>query len=1086
MKSRFINLIFCFVFLTNALFAQLSVNSHYPTRHRGFWTLGINGGSAYQSSDISRLYDGWGVGLTLGKNLYYRPGAAFSFDARGRFLFTKSYGIDTKRSYGILYNNSVNGTYDSEVNYLKPKGKGYIFANHATGMGELALEGVLTFNRFRERTGIVASVFGGVGLNLYGVATNQTGADNKIYTSLYESIDTSASRKTIQQRLKSGMDNYYETSADDNETLQLGIMPALGFELGYQFAPRFHASLGYRTTFSLRDNLDGQLWNNLNQATGTNDRLHYTYLKMEWELNKINQCKEPKISILAPEESPYITSLPSARVTAKIENIKNALDVNFKVNGESRDFGFYNPRVSQEINLVPGNNVVEITATNVCGKDVKTIIIVYNPTKIEEPQPKQEAPIITITSPQNNPYTVENQYYTINATVLNVNDYRSISFKQNGNDRNFTFDNSRKIFSSDVTLIGGKNTFEIVAKNAAGIANAQTIIYYEIKEDFPKVTIVEPVSDYTETYETSRNIRATTENIKDKNQIRFRVNGRNVDFNFNANRGEITKNLSLDEGNNDIRIEVENSKGSVNDAASIVRKRDIYVPPPTRTPQPPVVRITSPSSSRTTTYDDNGTIRATIQNVAYPSDVTFLINGRKNNSFSYRNGQFTADVNLEKGKNSFTIRAQNADGNDEASVTIVKEERYTPPVAKRPEITIASPKSGSVFTVSSCELEAYVKNVDSKNELTVTQNGNRIDFAFSPISKKIKADVNLVEGSNTIRIKAQNDGGTDEASVTVTYRRPSPPPTVNINSPTNGSTTDKSSTTLNATVQNIDNKGDISVTLNGRNISFRFVGTSLTAEANLVEGSNTFNITARNSSGNDEKSVTVTYRRPTPPPTVNITNPANGSTTDRNKTTLVTTVQNVDNKGDITVTQNGRGIDFRFSVGKVEADINLVEGNNVLKVSATNGSGNDSKMVTITYKKLVVETGRTPRAPKDNPSDGATQNDGNDGGKTETPTRTPRSQISAKPSIEITSLSQNVGSPKDPATGASTLIATIGGVNAKSDITVLLNGNSVDFQYDTTTKEIQSAFVLAKGENTVTVKAKNKFGTTEKSQKITY
>jgi hypothetical protein len=997
MKSRFINLIFCIVFLTNALFAQLSVNSHYPARHRGFWTLGINGGTAYQTSDVSRLYDGWGLGLTLGKNLYYRPGATFSFDARGRFLLTKSYGLDTKRSYGISYNNSVNGTYDADINYLKPKGKGYIFANHATGMGELGLEGVLTFNRLRERTGIVASIFGGVGLNLYGVSTNQEGADNLTYSNLYESIDTSASRKTIQQRLKSGLDDYNESDADDNENLQLGIMPALGFELGYQFAPRFHASLGYRTTFSLRDNLDGQQWNNANQATGTNDRLHYTYLKLEWELNKINSCKEPKISILAPEQSPYITSASSARVTAKIENINNALDVNFKVNGESQTFGFYNPRVSQEINLVPGNNVVEITATNACGKDVRTLIIVYNPPKQE---PKKE----------------------------------------------------------------------------------------EILENFPKVTIIEPVSDYTETYETNRNIRATTENITNKNQIRFRVNGRNVDFNFNANRGEITKNLNLDEGNNDIRIEVENSRGAANDAATIVRKRDIYVPPPTRTPQPPVVRIISPNSSRTTTFDNNGTIRATIQNVDYPSDVSFLINGQKSNSFSYRNGQFTADVNLEKGNNNFTIRAQNADGNDEASVTIVKEERYTPPVAKRPEISIATPKNGTTFSVNTCELEAYAKNVDSKSELTVTLNGNKIDFAFSPISKKIKADVNLIEGSNTIRVKAQNDGGNDEASVTVTFRQSTLPPTVNISRPANGATTEKSDATLNATVQNVDNKGDINVTLNGRNINFRFNRTSLEADANLVEGTNTFNVRARNNSGNDEKSVTITYRKPTPPPTVNITNPANGSTTERNKTTLDAVVQNVENKGDITVTQNGRNVDFRFTNGKVEADINLVEGNNALKVSASNRSGNDSKTVNVTYKKLVVINDRNPRTPKENPSDNGTQNGSGSGdnGVKDTPTRTPRTQISARPTITITSLSQNVGSPKDPATGASTLIATIAGVNAKSDITVLLNGNTVDFQYDTTTKTIQSAFVLAKGENTVTVKAKNKFGAAEKSQKITY
>ena len=65
---------------TSAVSAQESTYKKKP----GYWTLGLNGGFAYQQSDVPTRFDGFGLGLTLGKNLYYAPNAPFSFSARGR------------------------------------------------------------------------------------------------------------------------------------------------------------------------------------------------------------------------------------------------------------------------------------------------------------------------------------------------------------------------------------------------------------------------------------------------------------------------------------------------------------------------------------------------------------------------------------------------------------------------------------------------------------------------------------------------------------------------------------------------------------------------------------------------------------------------------------------------------------------------------------------------------------------------------------------------------------------------------------------------------------------------------------------
>ncbi|MCC6282480.1 MAG: hypothetical protein IT262_17885, partial [Saprospiraceae bacterium] len=121
--------------------------SRFSARERGWWTFGLDGGLAYQSSDVRTQFNGWGAGLTLGKNLLYRPGGMFSFDVRGRGLFTRSYGTDALRSYGLQKNEALNGSYLSDLDYLvdqtAPNDSSFVYQNYRHSMGELGLEGVL-------------------------------------------------------------------------------------------------------------------------------------------------------------------------------------------------------------------------------------------------------------------------------------------------------------------------------------------------------------------------------------------------------------------------------------------------------------------------------------------------------------------------------------------------------------------------------------------------------------------------------------------------------------------------------------------------------------------------------------------------------------------------------------------------------------------------------------------------------------------------------------------------------------------------------------------------------------------------------
>ncbi|MGK0175563.1 MAG: hypothetical protein ACI9AT_001950, partial [Ulvibacter sp.] len=83
-------------FLTTAG-AQVSTYERTP----GYYTFGINGGLAYQQADIPTTLEGYGLGMTLAKNLYYQPGALLSFDLRGRLLYSQTKGQDYLRSFGI-------------------------------------------------------------------------------------------------------------------------------------------------------------------------------------------------------------------------------------------------------------------------------------------------------------------------------------------------------------------------------------------------------------------------------------------------------------------------------------------------------------------------------------------------------------------------------------------------------------------------------------------------------------------------------------------------------------------------------------------------------------------------------------------------------------------------------------------------------------------------------------------------------------------------------------------------------------------------------------------------------------------------
>ena len=128
----------------------------------------------------------------------------------------------------------------------------FFFANHLTNHGELALEGVLTFNKLRERTGIYATLFGGIGIVGYDVKVDQLGANNQKYN--YKSLGATPSVSEVRAL----QDGTFETRRLGGDTLTLGFMPSIGGEIGFHVSPRFMIVLGHKWMFTRTDLFDGK------------------------------------------------------------------------------------------------------------------------------------------------------------------------------------------------------------------------------------------------------------------------------------------------------------------------------------------------------------------------------------------------------------------------------------------------------------------------------------------------------------------------------------------------------------------------------------------------------------------------------------------------------------------------------------------------------------------------------------------------------------------------------------------------------------------------------------------------------------
>jgi hypothetical protein len=1004
----------------------------------GWYTLGINGGLSYQNSDVPVWLRGGGIGITLAKNLIHSPSGGFDFDLRGRLMYSHSYGLGRTPNFDLSSNPAVNGS--QFFDYTRYD-QGFIYDNHKTQMGELGLEGVLTFGRLRERTGIVLSAFGGIGLDWYRTTTDQ-GSGSSDYFSQYQAIDPNRSGAVIRRTLRNDiLDHNFESLAtgfENNEYGRLRFMPNLGVELGYDLTKRIGIGLGHKVTYARTDILDGKI-----VPESGNDLHHYTYAQLWYRFNADKQEEPPVIQIIDPPYSPFATKQTYWLLKAEVLHIKQSRQLTVTHNGMPVNFNFRNKDLKVDLLLKDGINTIVITAENSAGKAQAEQIII-----LEEPD-YGLPPTIRYIRPEAPGMVVNQSRYDLSAEIKTIEDNKDIRVIYNGRVlTGWRYDRNNQLLTASLTLVEGNNTIEIEAKNRRGVTAESTNILYEIPILPPTIRLVEPGQNPHRTLAASQTVRLNIDQIRISrgDLISMYYNGFPSNrFEYEERTGRWTANLPLEIGQNFLTVAVANQVGETRLDLAIIRE----VPPP---PLPrPTIQITRQAvgNFNTISKECSTDIVAQLYHVASKSDITVRWAGSNITNFNYNSttGVLTIQRNIASGSTSVIITASNPSGTTSETLTLSCVGASV--TQGKPAVTIQSPANGAAISTPAISFEATTVSVTDKANITIRWNGNILrNFNWDPQTGRVTANLTANSGSNTVDINVQNTQGNASAKSTVTYRIPTPP-TVKINTPVNNSNSSLQAVELNATVSNISSINQIQITVNGKTVSSGTLkGNTVSASIPLDLGNNVIRVVATNNDGTDQAETRVNFN--IPKPVINGQVPSKDTIVRSNRLDLKTEILHVSGNESITLTVNGQNrANFTFDKSKNLLGHRLVlnNGRNTIEVKATNAAGTTTKTFNIT-----VDT-RKPTPPQ----------------------------------IKIVSASQPAFDPFNPDAGKSNLIADTQYVLSKEDITFTVNGAELkDFQFDAKQGRITHSIPLQRGTNTIVIRVRNSDGEASDSSTVIY
>ena len=366
----------------------------------------------------------------------------------------------------------------------------------------------------------------------------------------------------------------------------------------------------------------------------------------------------PYVNITDPNRERTETQFPTARIVAEVTNVERRDQIEVWFNGRplsNFDYAASQNQLVVNIRLEPGNNHLEIRAQNESGRAEDNVYINFR-------EEQSFPPRVTISTPGNNSTTSDSRI-NLRARTENVRSQSEVSVYLNGRSiNNFSFNSYNQEVSASLNLEEGNNTILVRVQNNDGTGEDQVNVRYNRASNPPSVSINQPTNNSNVSNDRTV-LRADTRNVTSSNQIRVYVNGQSFsNFSFNRSRQEITATVDLDNGNNTIRVQVQNNDGTAED--------EVYVRY-NQPANPPSVTINQPTNNSNVS-NDRTVLRADTRNVGSSNQIRIYVNGRSFTNFSFNNSrqEITATIDLESGNNTIRVQVQNNDGSDEDEVTV--------------------------------------------------------------------------------------------------------------------------------------------------------------------------------------------------------------------------------------------------------------------------------------------------------------------------------------------------------------------------------------------------------------------------------
>ncbi len=291
-------------------------NYAFPAKPRNMWEVGVSGGLMNVSGDVSSTL------LTFPNfAVHVRKAFGYIFSLRLQYVNGQPEGLNWKASQNYAKNTPwAAAGYSAPVRTSAGPvvgGTDFVYYNYKTRIQDLGLQGIVTLNNIRfhkAKTGIV--LYGGAGVGVTAFRTkvnafneaNGTGNYAALFNSVYAAYPSNElykHRKDIRKLLKDGMDDTYESEAE-NEISTLNVRPHQGKNtikpsgtvlagMAFKLGRRINLAIEDRWTFVKTDLLDGQRWQE--QAWGdavlTPDFDSYNYASIGLNFNLGGKAVEP-------------------------------------------------------------------------------------------------------------------------------------------------------------------------------------------------------------------------------------------------------------------------------------------------------------------------------------------------------------------------------------------------------------------------------------------------------------------------------------------------------------------------------------------------------------------------------------------------------------------------------------------------------------------------------------------------------------------------------------------------------------------------------------------------------------------------